>query len=70
MFTCCKVLDNIILSSELQPSSSTHKLCLENINKLYLKVRSFSYANDYTTKYNIKVKQLKGKALGTDMKRK
>ncbi len=55
--------DNIILSSELQPSSSTHKLCLENIIKLYLRVRSFSYAKDYITKYNIKEKQLKGKAL-------
>ncbi len=62
--------DNIILSSELQPSSSTHKLCLENIIKLYLRVRSFSYAKDQITKYNIKEKQLKGKALRTDMKRK
>ena len=62
--------DNITLSSELQPSSSTHKLCLENIIKLYLRVRSFSYAKDQITKYNIKEKQLKGKALRTDMKRK
>ena len=35
--------DNIVLSSGVDPSSPTHKLCLENVIKLYLKVRSFSY---------------------------
>ena len=60
--------DNIV--SEAQPSSCTQKLCLENILKLYIRVRSFSYARDFITKYNNKAKQLKKKALRTDLKRK
>jgi hypothetical protein len=40
------------------------------IIKLYIRVRSFSYARDLITKYNIKAKQLKKKALRTDLKRK
>ena len=61
--------DNIV-STEGQLSSSTQKLSLENIIKLYIRVRSFSYARDLITKYNIKAKQLKKKALRTDLKRK
>jgi hypothetical protein len=33
---------NIVMSSGVNPSGDTQKLCLENIVKLYLKVRSFS----------------------------
>jgi hypothetical protein len=61
--------DNIILSCELQPSSSIRKLCLENIIKLYLKVRSFSCARDYISRYRIKAKQLAGKALRKELKK-
>ena len=61
--------DNIVVSSEPQPSNSTQKLCLENVVKLYLKVRAFSYARDYITKYRIKAKQVKKKALRKDMKK-
>ena len=60
--------DNIVVSSGVDQTSSTQKLCLENVAKLYLRVRSFSYARDYITKYRIKEKQLKRKALRKDMK--
>lgn len=61
--------DNIVIACEPQPSSSTQKLCLENIVKLYLKVRGFSYARDYITKYRIKAKQVKKKALRKELKK-
>ena len=38
--------ENIVLESGIEESSCTQKLCLENIVKLYLRVRSFSYARD------------------------
>ena len=60
--------ENILLSAGVNQSSKTQTLCLENIVKLYLRVRSFSYARDYITKYKIKEKQLKHKALRKDMK--
>ena len=47
-----------MLLSGVNPSGDTQKLCLENIVKLYLKVRSFSYARD-----RIKEKQNKMKGL-------
>ena len=62
--------ENIVLSSGVESSSATPKLCLENIINLYLKVRSFSYAKDYIAKYKIKEKQTKTKALRKDLKRK
>lgn len=61
--------DNIVLDSGVEQSCSTQKLLLENIVKLYLRVRSFSYARDYISKYKIKVKQTKSKALRKDLKR-
>ena len=61
--------DNIVMSSGVYPSSSTQKLCLENVVKLYLKARSVSYARDYLNKYKIKQKQVKKKALRKDLKR-
>jgi hypothetical protein len=47
----------------------TTKLCLENIIKLYIKVRSFSYARDYISKFKIKQKAAKSKALRKELKR-
>jgi hypothetical protein len=61
--------DNIVLESGLAKSSSTTKLCLENIVKLYVRVRSFSYARDYITKYKIRERQTKSKSLRKDLKR-
>ena len=60
--------DNIVLSSGVDPSSSTQKLCLENVIKLYLKVWSFSYARVFLTKYKIKQKQVKKRALTKEVK--
>ena len=62
--------DNIVLSSGVESSSATPKLCLENVVKLYLKVRSFSYAKDYITKNKNKEKQTRIKELRKDLKRK
>ena len=42
--------DNVVLTSGINSGSSTKKLCLENVVKLYLEVRSFSYAKDYVVK--------------------
>ncbi len=50
---------NIIMSADVSRSSSTQKLLLQNVIRLYLKVRSFSFAKDYITKHKIKEKQLK-----------
>ena len=60
--------DNIVVSSGVNPSGDTQKLCLENIVKLFLKVRSFSYARDYITQYKIREKQRNSKALQKDLK--
>ena len=43
--------ENIIQDCGQETSKQTQKLCLENILKLYLKVRSFSYAKDYISKF-------------------
>lgn len=61
--------ENIVLDSGVEESCSTQKLLLENIIKLYLRVRSFSYARDYISKYKMKEKQTKSKALRKDLKR-
>ena len=60
--------DNIVVSSGVNPSGDTQKLCLENIVNLFLKVRSFSYARDYITQYKIREKQRNSKALRKDLK--
>ena len=62
--------DNIVLTSGINSGSSTTKLCLENVVKLYLKVRSFSYAKDYVVKYKIRETEVKKRALRKDMKQK
>ena len=61
--------ENIVLESGIEESSCTQKLCLENIVKLYVRVRSFSYARDYISKYKIKEKQTKSRALRKDLER-
>jgi hypothetical protein len=75
---CSKVLDfpvvkslleNIVMSSGIDISSPTQKLCLENVVKLYLRIRSFSYVRDFITKYKITQKQTKSKALRKQLKK-
>ena len=62
--------ENIVMSCSIELSSATQKLCLENVLNLYLKVRSFSYAKDYISKYRINEKRGKNKALRSELKRK
>ena len=59
---------NIVLDSGVEKSCSTEKILLENIVKLYLRVRSFSYARDYISKYKIKEKRTKSKAIRKNLK--
>lgn len=61
--------ENILLECNHKLSKQTTKLCLENIIKLYLKVRSFSYARDYISKFKIKQKAGKSKGLRKELKR-
>ena len=62
--------DNIIEDCRQSVTNQTAKLCLENIVKLYLKVRSFSFAKDFITKYKIEEKSRKSKSLRKELKRK
>ena len=57
------------MSSGLESSNSTGKLCLENVIKFYVKVRAFSYPRDFIIKYRIKEKQLRRKGLRKDLKK-
>ena len=59
--------ENIVMSAGVDKTSSTQKLCLENV-KLFLRVSAFSYARDYLNKYKIKEKKISKKALRKDMK--
>ena len=61
--------ENVVISSGVNSASSTQKLCLDNFIKLFLKVRSFSYARDYLNKHKIKERKTKQKALRKDLKR-
>ena len=45
-------------------------ITLENFVKLYVRVRSFSYAKDIVNKYKLKEKASKTKALRTELKNK
>ena len=56
--------ENIVFSCEVQPSNATQKLCLENIVKLYLRVKAFSYARDY----RIREKESKKEGLRKEIK--
>jgi len=61
--------ENIVPTAGVNTTVQTQKLCLENLVKLYLKVRSFSYARDYLNKHKIKEKKNNQKALRKDLKR-
>lgn len=62
--------ENIMQDCSQETSKQTQKLCLENIVKLYLRVRSFSYAKDYISKFKIQQKVGKSKSLRKELKRK
>ena len=55
--------ENIILGLDFGVSSECSKLALENFVKLYIRVRSFSHAKDIVSRYKLKAKQSKTKAL-------
>ena len=61
--------ENIVLTAGVNTTGQTQKLCLENLIKLYLKVRSFTYARDYLNTHKIKEKKTRQKALRKDLKR-
>ena len=48
--------ENIVLQAGTDGKNTVQKLCLENIIKLYLRVRSFLYARDYISQYKIREK--------------
>ena len=52
-----------ILGLDFGVSSECSKLALENFVKLYIRVRSFSHAKDIVSRYKLKAKQSKTKAL-------
>ncbi len=55
---CTKVfVGEYHMSSGIDILSPTQKLCLENVVKLYLRVRSFSYVCDFITQYKITQKK-------------
>ena len=61
--------ENIVFSCEVQPSSSTQKLCLKNIVQLYLKSQCiFLHKRLYYTKYRINERQSKKRAVRKEMK--
>ena len=60
--------ENILQECKDLPKQTT-KLCLQNIVKLYIKVRSFSYARDYISKFKIKQNAAKSKGLRKELKR-
>jgi hypothetical protein len=47
------VWEKIMQDCSQETSKQTKKLCLENIVKLYLRVRSFSYAKDYISNFKM-----------------
>ena len=61
--------DNVIQGCGNNKSKQTSKLCLENIVKLYLRVRSFSYAKDIISKFKIQQKAKKRKGLRKELKK-
>ena len=61
-------MGNIIADLDSQISSECNKLALENFIKLYVQVRSFSYARDIVSKYKLKEKALRSKALRKELK--
>ena len=61
--------ENITVGLDFDVSSESSKLALENFVKLYVWVRSFSHAKDIVSKYKLKAKQSKTKALRKQLKK-
>ncbi|XP_028392704.1 uncharacterized protein LOC114517561 [Dendronephthya gigantea] len=61
--------NNIIQNCSVQISKECQCLCLENVVKLYVTVRSFSLAKDIVNKYKLSQRTQKTKALRKDLKK-
>lgn len=62
--------ENITTGLDFNISSECSKLALENFVKLFIKVRSFSYAKGIFNRYKLRSKKQKTKALRTELKKK
>ena len=60
---------NIVGNCDVEISKECQSLCLENIVKLYVTVRSFSFAKDIVNKYKLKEGLQKKRALRKDLKK-
>ena len=61
--------ESIITDLDITVSDECSKLTLENFIKLYVQVRSFSHARDIVSKYKLREKLSKKKALRKGLKR-
>ena len=59
----------IIQNCDGQISKECQSLCLENVVKLYVTVRSFSFAKDIVNKYKLGQRTQKTKALRKELKK-
>ena len=59
---------NIVEQCDVQVTKECQLLCFENIIKLYVTVRGFSFARDIVNKYKLSEKTLKQKALQKQLK--
>lgn len=64
------IWENITTDLGYDISKECKKLASENFVKLFVKVRSFSYAKDIINRHKLKGKASKKKALRTDLKKK
>ena len=61
--------NNILENCDTEISKECQSLRLENIIKLYIQVRCFSYAKDIVNKYKISEKLSRKKALRKELKK-
>ena len=60
---------NIIANCDVEITKECQSLCLENIVKLYVTVRCFSFAKDIVNKYKLSEGVKRNKALRKDLKK-
>jgi hypothetical protein len=63
------VWENITTDLDCDISNECKKLALESFVRLFVRVRSFSYAKDIVTRYKLKQKSTKKKSLRTELKK-
>ena len=61
--------ENVTADLDITVTKECDQLTLENIIKLYVRVRSFSYAKDIINKYKLKEKLSRSKSLRTQLKK-